>query len=247
MMFYYHCQQEILLILPFVPKYCRIMCQNIQCLSNKIDDLNVFLEDADMDIIVMCEHWLLPENYQLFALEGYELRAKFLRQNHEHGGVAIFVKNHIKTKERLDIQALTVEFVVEFCAIEVTKCNLLIISLYRAERDVDTFFAQMQTLLNYLTKKSANIKIIISGDINIDITKNTKLTQRFLNLLNSFGFKCLIKDPTRETATSSSCIDQFIVSANVNMKATVEKYYLSDHHTLIGEVALENNLNKLYI
>lgn len=219
------------------------MCQNIQCLTNKIDDLNVFLTTTNIDIIVINEHWLLPSNYQLYTLEGYELRAKFLRQAHEHGGVAIFTRTNIKTKERVDIRSFTVEFVVEFCAVEIIDGNLLIVSVYRPERDTETFFTQIQALLEYISKHSSRKRIIIAGDINIDVTQNTQLARRFLNLIKSFGLKCLIKDPTRETLNSSSCIDQFIVSGNVNMEAEVKKYHLSDHHTLIGQFPIHMTLH----
>lgn len=217
------------------------MCQNIQCLTNKIDDLNVFLSDShcDVDIIVINEHWLSPDNYHLYPLDGYDLCAKYLRQKHIHGGVAIFTRNNIKTKERLDIQSFTIEFIVEFCAIEIINCNLILISIYRPERETECFFTQMQALLEHLSKYSTRKKIIIAGDINIDVTEKTKHSQTFVNLLESFGFRCLIDVPTRVTLHSSACIDQFITSENVILKTAVSDCQLSDHKTLFGKIPLQ--------
>lgn len=222
------------------------MCQNIQCITNKIDELNIFLSESDIDVIVMCEHWLLPNNYHFYSLEGYDLSAKYLRRDHIHGGVAIFTRESIRTKERPDIQSYTVEFVVEFCGIEITDMNLLIISIYHPEQDreVETFFSQMQSLLEHVSKLNSNKKIVIGGDINIDITKNTSMSRRFTNLLKCFGFRCLNRSPTRITPTSSSCVDQFIISKNVNMNTEVHHNQLSDHSTLIGQMPLAKNENE---
>lgn len=220
------------------------MCQNIQCLTNKVDDLNVFLIDSNIDIIMMTEHWLTPSNYQLYALEGYDLRAKYLRERHIHGGVAIYIRKGIKTKERLDIHTYSVEFVVEFCAVEIVECNILLITVYRPDRDIELFFTQLQALLTYITKHSINKKIILAGDINLDITRKTKHSLKFVDLLKSFGLHCLIDAPTRETKDSSSCIDQIIVSKNVNIETEVKKYQISDHHSVIGKIILPNKINK---
>jgi hypothetical protein len=218
------------------------MCQNIQCITNKINDLNLFLSGTNIDIIVISEHWLTPENYHLYSLEGYNMCAKYIRQNHIHGGVAIFVKENIKIIERLDIQSLTAEFVVEFCAIEIIESNLLIIAIYRTDRSVETFFSHMQDMLNLISKHSSNKMIIIAGDINIDITEDTKIARRFTSLLKSFGLHCLIQEPTRETKNASSCLDQFIVTHNVNMTTLVKKHHFSDHDTLLGQISLQRDL-----
>ncbi|RVE51386.1 hypothetical protein evm_003941 [Chilo suppressalis] len=194
--------------------------------------------DNEIDVIVIGEHWMLPCNFELYTLEGYELRAKYIRQRHEHGGVAIFTKKNIKTRELFDIQSFTFEFVVEFCAIDVIDLNLIIISIYRPDRDIEIFFSQMQSLLENLSKCSLNKKNIIAGDINIDVTKNTSIARRFTNLLESYGLHCLIREPTRETRSTSSCIDQFIVTKNVSIEMFIQKNHLSDHHTLIGHIPL---------
>ncbi|RVE46275.1 hypothetical protein evm_009099 [Chilo suppressalis] len=222
------------------------MCQNIQSLTNKIDELNILLSEFNIDVIVMCEHWLRPSNYHFYSLEGYDLAAKYIRQNHKHGGVAIFTRESIKTRERLDIQSYTVEFVVEFFGIEIPEMNMLIISVYHPEgdREVETFFSQMQSLLEYVTKHNIHKKIIMGGDLNIDITVNTHISRRFINLLKSFGLRCINSYPTRITPTTSSCVDQFMVGMNVNMLTEVHHNQLSDHSTLIGQILLDSNVNE---
>lgn len=112
-----------------------IINQNIQSIGNSIDQLNDLLYDYDNCLCVcLTEHWKTEDQLQNFAVEGYYTAASFCREGtNSHGGSAIFVRNCLPVKERIDIKKLTIEGVIECCACEfvVNHVWFVLVAVYR--------------------------------------------------------------------------------------------------------------------
>lgn len=137
---------------------------------------------------------------------------------------------------------------IECCAIEM-KPNILLISIYRPDREIEAFFEFIDKLLLKLKDKTKK-HIVITGDFNINMLSNSKEYQRLINTMKENNFHQIIKDPTRETATSSTCIDLLFTNNRV-FQASVEDLGVSDHKSLIYRFPInlnqQNNTKKHYI
>ena len=91
--------------------------------------------------------------------------------------------------------------------------------------------------LNYISHIEEQIKQnlgnhVILGDINIDLLLESDLKQNLIDTMKSYNFSINSKiEPTRETATTSSCID-FIASNLESTESNILKLSISDHYAL---------------
>ncbi|KAI8426716.1 hypothetical protein MSG28_014422 [Choristoneura fumiferana] len=77
-------------------------------------------------------------------------------------------------------------------------------------------------------------KIVMCGDFNTNILGDKNEARDFVQLLNTYNLKCHVKEPTRVTKHSSTCIDNIV--SNLELKnVTVIDLAISDH-TLHGYV-----------
>jgi len=74
------------------------MHYNIQGgLTNKIDDLQIFLDNSDISVVCLNEHWLNSDRIHfLNSLPNFNLVSFFCRTKNIHGGTCILLKNDIK-------------------------------------------------------------------------------------------------------------------------------------------------------
>ena len=81
-------------------KFVNIMPQNIQCLRNKIPELDILINNniSNIDILCVTEHWLRKSEYSFYILPNYQLASIFCRTTHRGGGTAIYIKNDLKYK-----------------------------------------------------------------------------------------------------------------------------------------------------
>ena len=75
-----------------VNKAFTIMHINIQCLRNKIHNLEVFLYRWKPMVICICEHWLKSDEINLYIPDGYIFVNSYCRTEFKNGGTCIFIK-----------------------------------------------------------------------------------------------------------------------------------------------------------
>ena len=78
----------------------------------------------------------------------------------------------------------------------------------------------LTSLEDNLLTNSASENSIIFGDLNINWQSDSSTTNRYKNLLMSYGLKQVISTPTRITKESKTLIDHIIVSKSVNFNST---------------------------
>lgn len=213
----------------------------MQSLYNKQDIIKTFLEEpSSSKYIALCvtETWLTPAKSNIINFQGYHLAASYNRKNRTGGGVCIIIKDNIEYIERKDIECLTIEYVVEVCAIELVKLDILLITVYWNGSGFDIFMNQFKKILDYIQMKFYKKKIIIGGDFNTNILQNTKESKSLLNLMLEYNFQQHIKVPTRITKNSSTCLDLIFTNFINNVSSSVQEFGFSDHNGTI--VHLEN-------
>ncbi|KAG5875021.1 hypothetical protein JTB14_004905 [Gonioctena quinquepunctata] len=108
------------------------------------------------------------------------------KTNKEHGGIAIFGNNKIKTKP-INLSDITCELEGELCAIEIVPNIILkILKIYCSR------------IFQW---------IIVVGDFNINFKGSSNEINNFKDLIFSFGLRAIIDEYTRVTATSRTCLD----------------------------------------
>lgn len=212
-----------------------ILHQNIQCLRNKVDEVDIFINGMEMkpEIICFTETWLKAEEADFIKIEGYEKRACFCRVEMQHGGASIFSKESTMVEPVDEIKKLTIEGQIECVAVKSVSNKLLVVCIYRTNLgDSNIFMARLEELLLYIQKHFKFYDIAICGDFNVNLFHQNILTSSFLDLLNSFNLKQTIFQATRVTKQTNSLIDNIFVNFNIENGVVVDSA-LSDHHAQI--------------
>jgi len=122
--------------------------------------------------------------------------------------------------------------------------------MYRTpQHENKEFLIRLDSLLEQLAHKEKNL--ILAGDFNIDILKNSTEAKELKNTLTRHGMNYLVNFPTRITETSESCLDNFFTNLNKDCaKATGIVTALSDHDgqilNIMGSYISKENQNLTY-
>lgn len=159
------------------------------------------------------------------------MAASYCRRKHKGGGAAILLRTGYECDIRQDIMDYSVECVVECCAIEI-KPSLLLINIYRADRNMEIFFDFMTNVLTKIKSHCHSRHVVITGDFNIWATKECNNYRKLVNIMLECNLQQVVNKPTRETSTTSSCID-LVFTNNRHFNLDVEDLGISDHRCVI--------------
>lgn len=186
-----------------MPKYLIIANQNTQGILSKFHEVELFLEDYNVDIFCITEHWLCSHQL-MFNIAGYSVISCFNRESAIRGGSLILVKPGIVAKNRKDIVELSVERTAELSCIELRQ--FIVVCVYRPPGSDYQLF---ENVMNNVFSLLYNCKkyIMVCGDFNINLMENSRLTQNFLLFFKSFNLSNVFTEPTRITACTATCLD----------------------------------------
>jgi hypothetical protein len=216
-----------------------ILFQNIRSIKNKLCILEALTDDIDLPVICLSETWITTPKIDLLKVEGYTLASSFCRTNNEGGGVCILLKQEIDSTECKDIVNMSIENLFEVSAVEISSINLVLINLYwpNSTRQPDQFFNLLNNLMNYIQIKYNKKDIVIGGDFNVNVSKQSKTSTTLLNLMKSYNFHQNVKEPTRISDTSATCIDLIFKNFQRNhFKTEVGDYGFSDHKGILVNI-----------
>lgn len=201
-----------------------ILHLNIQCLRNKVELLDAFLQDGEYDVVSLSEHWLTYHEVDVLRFSGYNVVSSFCRSSHIHGGVLVLARDEIKCIDVPWVSRLSVELICEVSSVYLPNENLIVITAYRTgDSDVALFEDRISRILTKVSR-DLSTTIVLNGDFNIQFNKNIKSTINFLSFLSSFGLARTIFDNTR----GKNCIDNVFTNA-ADYHSGVGEPHLSDH------------------
>lgn len=206
--------------------------QNVQCISNCKANLEVVIDNNKYHVLALTEHWQTDGAMESFQFRNYRLANKYCRRSATaHGGVALYVIDSLDPISRDDITMLSEEYVLECSAVEVKVAGVqyVVCVMYNPSvANFDTFVKKLDQIIELIMNE--NKTIIILGDFNVDMLSETKLNKnKIIHVLNSYNMIYTIKEPTRVTDNSSTCIDNIYVSEFVDQESSVIKTNISDH------------------
>lgn len=184
--------------------------------------------------VCVSETWLSQDKLDLINFPDFKIASSFCRKERIGGGVCIILKKEIESIDRPDITNMSMEYILEICAAELPKENILLINIYWNRREEELFFSQLEKILNYVNKKYHKNNVILGGDLNINVINNNPKTRRLLDLMSENGFTLRIKKATRNTNTTSTCIDLLFTNfAYPALDVSVEELGFSDHASIV--------------
>ena len=183
----------------------------------------------------------------------YLIASCFIRQNHCHGGVLLYVVDGFQFNELNNAANFSEELHFECCAITFLLDNVkhCLISVYRPPTgSIEIFIHRLSHVLNYFCKTFTNI--MLSGDININYLENSlhKQKKMLTDLLDSYKLHFKSREPTRmftnkNGQTSISKIDYFITNISQDSYSEIiEDLNVGDHFALIIEFTQKKIKNK---
>lgn len=144
------------------------------------------------------------------------------------GGSLIFLKSDLLFKQRKDIENLSVEFVIEISATELSDFKIVIVTMYRPPSDdIKIFYDRITAMLDILNREENN-KIIVMRDFNISVLDITKQRDTFVDIFNSYNMQFLFSEASREI--TNNCIDNVFMNKH-DFTYTTEtiNIHVSDH------------------
>lgn len=226
---------------------CFLLGLNIQSLRCHHDDFIIELEKHDIKpkVIALTETWLTntdTEPFKQCKRRKSDLKKDYNIANYhpllsiprdtgrKRGGLGFYVHESL-TYKRIDYTSKIECAIIEICFNDNQYRNICLV--YRPHiNKMSHFLPEFENLLQFLRKLKYDT--VLFGDFNIDSLKYSTDRINYDNVLSAYNFKRQNNEPTRVTATSSTCIDHLITSYQVENKTI--KSTISDHYSVMGEI-----------
>ena len=208
----------------------------MQCIKNKISDLEILTSKKDIQVLCVTEHWCHANEIEQIAIPNFNLAANFCRSKKTRGGSCIFIKDKIPFKS-LGIKSE--ESIFEASAIKLIDQNVVIFCVYRPpDGDLDVFLRHLDNALRAISSP----QIIVCGDLNVNSLSDSPAKHNLFDTLSLYGLKSLISCPTRTTGHSATAIDYMLTNIPLSNKpsVSVEDLGISDHHGIFFQAQLSS-------
>ena len=178
---------------------------NADRLLLKLDQVRVFCEESNIDVLAVNETKLEPSvNDHEVRIPDFDVVRR--DRNKYGGGVCIYVRNNLNYKIRHDLMPEQLENIV----IEIFKPNtvpILISTWYRPPGSSIDIFDSFDSVLRIID--STRDELYILGDINcnwLDMNPDCH-TKRLIELCELYNVSQMITEPTRVTPHSETLLD----------------------------------------
>lgn len=215
---------------------------NIRSVQKNFEECLVLLESLGntFDIIILTETWQILDK-SLFNIPNFQTYYNEASFN-QNDGTLLFIHNDITAN--VTFKKLT-EVTLVRCQFTYSNTNFGILACYRTpSMNLDVFNSDIENYLQTLKKEQLEFFI---GDININLnnTEDLKVSE-YLNNLAQYGYIPYIKENTRVTESTASCIDHIFIRGE-NACGNVYKIIpvvlessVTDHYPVIVSIILKN-------
>ena len=162
----------------------------------------------DYDIITLSETFLHQGiGSDLFSINGFHDILRKDRDGHG-GGVAIYIKDNIAYKRLYDYEVDGIEAI--WVSVQTSEGKILICNCYRPP-DRNDFWDSFDAVIENIKQTNSYRYMYIIGDLNADF--NSQQGNKLKQFCISNNFEYLIKEPTRITENTQTCLDQILTNA----------------------------------
>lgn len=224
------------------PENFSIFYANVCSIRNKTGEIEATIYARQRyNMLCFTEHCMLQEEIEHLKVLDYSVVSSFCRENSKHGGSAILCGPAWETKTLGQLTDLSVEHECEVSAIEITKLDLVVVTIYRPPGGN---FSILLDVINSILNVSLGLKkyVILNGDFNIHFEKNYNLKEQFLDLTESYDFREKVLVNTRKNHRLDNVFINF--EDVCDCQITVFNPDLSDHDGAIECIINIENLVK---
>ncbi|XP_063966680.1 uncharacterized protein LOC135156863 [Lytechinus pictus] len=159
---------------------------NLRSMTNKFDELEVFLRDNDIDVCAVTESWLTSDTVEYLSVQGYSHFSK-CRTRRRGGGVSLIIKDELNPSPVIGI-AVPDELEITWVQIRPRRLPREISSIYIAVVYSPPNSGTDEQLIDHIVQSVDNLRsihpscgLIVLGDFNQlntdDICVNCSLRQ----------------------------------------------------------------------
>lgn len=188
------------------------------------------------NIIILGECWLRDSSgiEETNAIKEYT--AFYTRRNkNKSDGVAVFLK---EDTNKYNVTELNSETMTGFM-VELEKENITIYTIYRPPNlNVKNFITDLKEIITR-NKNSKDNRIMIVGDINLDIRTQNDLSNQYLTTMAELGLIPCINEFTRVTNKSNTCLDHIFYSMKNKKEINntiILQSQITDHYPTVIEI-----------
>ena len=227
-------------------KGMHIAHMNVRSIVNKWEIFKTHFSSSNLHILGISDTWLnnkLPN--ELFSLSNeyclYRNDRGWTETGNlnvkKGGGVAIYVKNNLKSSnvefQHLNNNSRDIES--QWISIRQPNCKTIIIgNIYRPPQgNIENFVQVLEQNLDSIDSNVA--EIFMMGDFNIDMCdKKNQSTKKLIEITKSYGLRQLIKHPTRYSSDKDSILDLIFTNSDFISNSGVCDINLSDHQMVLA-------------
>ena len=213
---------------------------NICSLNKNINHLQNLCNSLETPKIVIATEVWQPRNTNL---KGYQPPVLRVRCEKRGGGIGIFVREKTPYAIEHKISNIKFKFIETIAIIIKEKYNEYVaIGVYRPPNsNIKQALEEFKILLRQA--KETKLPFLVSGDLNIDISRKNHITNEYLDIIQYHQCSQLIESPTRITHKSSTIIDHIITSNEIIAESAVINATVSDHLPTILYWKVKNSKN----
>ena len=214
---------------------------NIRSLFNKLDELQVFLENRSRALVLgLSETWLDSSLLDAeLEVPGFSLYRK--DRNRRGGGVMVYVSNDVKAVRRGDVEEVGIEAL--WIEVKTSKMRMLVCNVYRPPDAKAEWIDEVAGMIEHAVQEGKTV--VVLGDFNCDMLRPNSHACRLGMVMSEYGLEQLGNGPTRVTENSSTQIDLlFSTSSEVFQHVDSEDPGLSDHSLIYGLLTCRVQGNK---
>jgi exonuclease III len=139
----------------------------------------------------------LKAQIKVINIDYFRLVSNFSRNHRASGGLCIFIRNNIETKEFEYLKGLRKEKkVFEITAVELTDIDTILACIYRSpDSDFYEFLHKLQLLI--LNVSSKGKRLILCGDLKVNFKQHSGKLEDLQDLLLMNNLINVLKSPTR--------------------------------------------------
>ena len=196
----------------------------MQGLLNKLTDIAVTYGKYAA-ILCLTETWLSNKSTDTdIDIHGYRVFRHDRSQDNCRGGTAVYIANHINA-QRVMLQNFTNFMEAVMATLLINGFNVVIVCLYRSpSTKINDSIQQIEGIIRIAEEQPDVDCIILTGDFNENLL--TQGSHSIYDYMISEGFTQHVR---QATYISGSLLDVVYARGNINLNASVEPIYFSDH------------------
>jgi len=163
----------------------------------------------------------------------------FARAKNQRGGTLILGKKHVNQFKRVGFKSREMYFEICGNSLKLGTNTVIIVSIYRpsnpkSDANLDKFFDDLEKSLEKIhVQFGADVKLLVAGDLNIDLLKSDMKAHKLKNIFKNFGLSLINFLPTRIAENSKTLIDHVFTNLVIDKNSVnTDSVIFSDHEAI---------------